>query len=617
MSVRKSIEYRWSWLLPAPAEALWPLVSDTNRFNRDAGLPPVEDARSKDELLANAHRRLRFKVKGIVLEWEESPFEWVRPWRFGVVRRYSRGPLLEMRVLATLEPEGEGRTRLTYRVSARPRGLVGLLTIPIQIGLVSRIVFGRVFRRHAAAVGVRASSPGPPTGPVSARTGSVTRRRLRRVRAHMQKSGADPSLSGALVDYVLTADDMALARIRPYDLAALWDAPRRDVLTACLHGTREGLLDLSWDVICPRCFGAKDRASTLELLRAGVVHCDTCDIEFSRDFEQSVEISFSPSPAVRAVSAPFFCVAGPQVTPHVEVQQLLGPGETRRVSARLAEGRHRVRAWGVAGGPSLIVTGEGERKARLHLGPDGWSDAPLSIAPEVELELVNEGDAERLMIVERIEWADRAATGAEVTALAEFRDLFSKEVLEAGAFVNVGNLAMLFTDLKDSTQLYREIGDGPAFGQVMRHFDVLDEAVRRHDGTIVKTIGDAVMAVFRAPVDGLKAVAEAQRGLVAASDEHGRLSLKAGLHYGPCIAVTMNERLDYFGTTVNVAARLGGLSGGDDVVISDTVRLDPETDRYFAETGAGLTSLSVEVKGIEARLRVWRVVFVDVPGPAP
>ena len=600
-------EYRWSWSLPAPAESLWPLVSDTNRFNRDAGLPPVEDVRTSDERLTNARRHLRVRVKGILLEWEESPFEWVRPWRFGVIRHYSRGPLREMRVLATLEPESDGRTRLTYRVGARPRGLLGLLTTPIQIGLISRITFGRVFKRYAAAV----ASSGQVGAPAVSKPPSSARGRLRAVGERMKTSGADPSLAGRLVDYVGTADDMALARIRPYELASLWDAPRRQLLSACLHGTREGLLDLSWDVICPSCLGAKDRASSLERLRAGTVHCDTCDIEFSRDFEQSVEISFTPAAAVRAVTAPEFCVAGPQVTPQVEVQQLLEPGEVRRVSARLAEGRHRVRAWGVAGGPSVAVADGGEREARLRLGPRGWDDAPLSIAPSVELELVNDGEHQRLIMVERLEWADMAATGAEVTALADFRDLFSKEVLAAGQFVSVGNLAVLFTDLKDSTRLYRRIGDGPALGQVMEHFDVLDEAVRHHDGTIVKTIGDAVMAVFRQPVNGLRAVARAQSWLSASADERGRLSLKAGIHYGPCIAVTMNDRLDYFGSTVNIAARLGGLSGGDDVVISDTVRVDPDTDHMFESTGTGLTSLSVEVKGIEDRLRVWRVVFAD------
>ena len=367
-------------------------------------------------------------------------------------------------------------------------------------------------------------------------------------------------------------------------------------------------------MICPSCLAAKDKASTLELLRAGVVHCDTCDIEFSQDFEQSVEISFSPCAAIREVSAPPFCVAGPQVTPHVAVQQLLESGEERHLSVHLREGRHRVRAWGIAGGPSIAVHEAGESEATLRLDAGGWADAPLSITSTAELRLINGGTDRRLFILERIEWADHAATGAEVTALPEFRDLFSKEVLAAGAFANVGSLAMLFTDLKDSTRLCQQIGDGPAFGRVMSHFDVLEEAVRRHDGTIVKTIGDAVMAIFREPVHGHRAVADAQRGLAASDDESVRLSLKAGLHYGPCLAVTMNERLDYFGTTVNVAARLGGISSGDDIVISDAVRLDPEVERFFANNRAGLTSLSVDVKGIEGQMRVWRVVFADTPG---
>ncbi len=58
---------------------------------------------------------------------------------------------------------------------------------------------------------------------------------------------------------------------------------------------------------------------------------------------------------------------------------------------------------------------------------------------------------------------------------------------------------MLFTDLKSSTQLYREIGDATAFGRVMNHFDVVKKLIAEEDGALVKTIGDAVMAVFRRP----------------------------------------------------------------------------------------------------------------------
>jgi len=68
-----AFEYDWSWTLPVSPEALWPLASDTDRFNEDTGLPPVEDARDPGEELPSGRRRLRFSVAGLTVEWEELP----------------------------------------------------------------------------------------------------------------------------------------------------------------------------------------------------------------------------------------------------------------------------------------------------------------------------------------------------------------------------------------------------------------------------------------------------------------------------------------------------------------------------------------------------------------
>jgi class 3 adenylate cyclase len=82
--------------------------------------------------------------------------------------------------------------------------------------------------------------------------------------------------------------------------------------------------------------------------------------------------------------------------------------------------------------------------------------------------------------------------------------------------------------------------------------------------------------------------------------------LKAGLHTGPCIAVTQNERLDYFGSTVNVAARLVGLSRGGDIVVSDEVFHDPEV--ADAVQGRPAESVDAVLKGFEdTPFLVWRL----------
>jgi len=239
----------------------------------------------------------------------------------------------------------------------------------------------------------------------------------------------------------------------------------------------------------------------------------------------------------------------------------------------------------------------------------------LAVAKHAQLQFENATDEEQLFILERTAWSDEAATAAEVTALQVFRDLFAREALRPGEQISVGTLTVLFTDLKNSTRLYREIGDATAFGQVMSHFDILKEVIAAHDGALVKTIGDAVMAVFRQPSGALKAMLSVQQRLANPPDGTQPLNLKAGLHVGPCIAVTLNERLDYFGSTVNLAARLEGQSTGEDIVISSAVYADPAVRAFLgdAANGVALRRFEVPLKGFdEERFELWRVSRLEV-----
>ena len=120
-----------------------------------------------------------------------------------------------------------------------------------------------------------------------------------------------------------------LAHLRPYALADQWGVPRRDVLELSLLATRVGLLDFQWEVLCPMCRGASDRVHNHLSEMATNVHCATCNIDFKADTEHSIELTFAPNPSIRPVERVEFCVAGPQQTPHVAVQQLLPPGAKR------------------------------------------------------------------------------------------------------------------------------------------------------------------------------------------------------------------------------------------------------------------------------------------------
>jgi len=597
----KEFHYRWEYDLQSSPEELWPLVADTNRFNRDAGVPAVEVQGST----GNA-RRLRLFKFGIAVEWEEQPFEWIRPYRFGVVRRYTKGPVKEMRVQAQLSPKPEGGTKLIYEVWAQPRNPLGTLAIPIQIGLLSKKSFGEIFRRYDEEIKggkVLFYQPAP------AKFAQGGEARLRVLSERLIEQGANPEIVKRLAETIEQADDITLARIRSHTLADYWNLPRRDVLEVCLWATRVGLLDLQWEMVCPHCRGSAQTSNSLTGLRSEV-YCETCDVDFTVNFDQAVELTFRPNPSVRVVEGLQFCVGGPQVTPHIIVQQRLAPGAKQDFALPLEMGRYRLRSSELAGGQYLQAQTEGLPEAILKASDEGWPSEELTLTTMPKLSLENATAKEQFFVLERMAWSDQAATAAEVTALQVFRDLFSNEALRPGEQISVGTLTVLFTDLRGSTQLYREIGDAPAFGCVMNHFDVLREAIAEEDGALVKTIGDAVMAVFRRPAGAMRAFLRAQQVLASPPEGQRPLLLKVGIHSGPCIAVTLNGRLDYFGCTVNLAARLEGLSSGGDVVISSAVHADPEVAEmlYGAESELTATPFEKMLKGFdEEQFKLWRV----------
>ena len=203
---------------------------------------------------------------------------------------------------------------------------------------------------------------------------------------------------------------------------------------------------------------------------------------------------------------------------------------------------------------------------------------------------VNDAGFELAVLVEDRTWTREALTAPEVISLQAFRDLFAAATLRPGDEAGVSQVALLFSDLQGSTALYERVGDAQAYNMVRDHFALLAGIVRDHDGAVVKTIGDAVMASFGDPANAVKAALAMQ----AAIADHD-LVLKLGVHMGPSVVVTLNDRLDYFGSTVNMAARLQGQSAGGDIVLSRAVADDPAVQSVLAKIP--MREEQVELKG--------------------
>lgn len=202
-------------------------------------------------------------------------------------------------------------------------------------------------------------------------------------------------------------------------------------------------------------------------------------------------------------------------------------------------------------------------------------------------------------------------TGQELLLLSDFQKLFPRERLLPDESLEVSRIAIVFTDLAGSTALYAARGDPRAYHLVRLHFDALFEAAEAHKGTVVKNIGDAIMAAFQTPADALQAALAMQVSILALNGRE-RLSadealiLKVGLHSGPCLNVTLNDRPDYFGTTVNVAARVQNFSRGQDVVLTEVIRADTAAQPILA--AHKLETMSQGFKGLEEAVVMHRLV---------
>ena len=595
----KLLSRSWTWQFDTPPETIWPLLADTARFNEAAKLP-VHEIEERPQPDGSVHYFGHARKGPVTLTWQEKPVNWIRDQWFEHCRTFSKGPLESLCASLHLSPEGDG-CRGDYRIDAAGANLVG--EVILRTGFFDSA--GRTFAKLAETA--RACARGERTTPFDYEPpapSAETLSRLERMAAQIEASGHGFGHAPRLGEHLLTAQEVDLTQIRPLRLARQWQIPERDAIELCLEATRAGMLELRWDLLCPRCRIAKAVVGALDALPAGA-HCGTCNIDYDRDFARNVELSFRPDPSLRPLSTGEYCLFGPMSTPHIAVHLTLEAGAERILTGRLAPGPYRART--LEPGPELDFDWPGGGFPEVAAEPEAMRLGPPA-APG-ELRLANRSDRRLTLVIEERRWVEDALTADRVTSLQTFRDLFSDQVLRPGDEVAISRVALLFTDLRGSTALYGAIGDAAAYHLVREHFAYLAGIVRQHDGAVVKTIGDAIMAAFQNPADALGAALEIQRGIADfnAGQDQAQLVIKLGLHEGPCIAVTLNDRLDYFGSTVNMAARLQGQSRGGDIVLSREMAEDPAV----AELAAGLEPRpdQARLKGFEEPVSFYRLVI--------
>ena len=596
--------------VPFPPRDVWPLMSKTDWINRVVGLPPIRyEIRPLPEGGSDVTARAKFF--GVELRWKEIPFEWMEEEFYWVQRIFERGPIKEGKMGIDFGGSSEGKTRVRIFSDFTPRSGFGAWMIRRVLGPKTNRGMEEIVQHVADYLRGQRTVKLPKLSkkPVSETALEASLKKLKQMTT-------EEELASNLERLLREAPDVELTHIRPVALARQWGRDRWEVVRLFLQATRCGLLNFSWEVLCPNCRSTREpRATSLSKVSRNA-HCEVCQIKFDAEFDKSVELKFSVNPNVRPCDTQTFCLAGPGGKPHIHSQLRVSPGQSRLWKLPRSNQPFRLRSAQVKeplvlARADVAAFGAGMRiqcltdRFEVQADPDADAKNPLRFE--------NPNAFTTQVVLERVEWSEDILTASQVTNWQEFRDLFDGEVISPNEQITVGSQIVLFTDLRGSTAMYNGIGDASAYAVVRDHFSVLTEAIREHHGAIVKTIGDAVMAVFSRVDEALAAVQQMHQRLQAALPASGLptpVLLKSSLHIGTCLAVNANDKLDYFGTTVNLAARLDGCCQGNDLTISDELYMRPETKQFLEKMGKSAEPSEVKFRGFEQPHKVWRIQMV-------
>ncbi|MGJ4957892.1 adenylate/guanylate cyclase domain-containing protein [Bradyrhizobium sp. HKCCYLRH2015] len=457
------------------------------------------------------------------------------------------------------------------------------------------------------------------------------------------KQTAHPAVADAIIRLIESGEDHELNRINALEFSARAGLDEEQVISGFLHAARIGLFDLTWNVLCPGCSGVLDAHATLKSLRHDDYHCGLCACGYEPSVDEQVEVAFTVTSKVRRIAAhdpntltlweyykQIFWSSGidldresfASLSEQVTLDALELPASEKAVLSLQLPSDFIIIFEPVTHSAHFIdVQGEPTRE-RQQLGllfnkthpPTGsvtLRPGPLRLALDNQAGVRTlptvfiAGDALHHLLGKRRPFL----TAKRILSNQTFRDVFKADNLNIDQRLKITSLTFLFTDLKSSTALYERVGDLAAFDLVRAHFRALLEIINAEKGAVVKTIGDAVMATFIKPEHALTAGLRMRAAMQRLNAERGTedLVVKIGIHEGPCLAVMLNDRQDYFGQTVNIAARVQSLSTAQEIHLTAPVIESPGVADILRSAKIAPIQKHAALRGIADRMMVYEI----------
>lgn len=575
-----------------PIDRLWAVLSDTSRMNKAMGLPAWEEA----EL--NGSRVVRTKVLGQQQEWVEAPWTWLINKEIRQARTYKKGLMYSQtgsfKILSEKTSDGLYKVQISFT-------WFGNLFLKFVLGPLSAKFLKK---QMTAYVKTQEEIYFANT---QAKINQLTPLRLLNQNddAFIAKILSDlksnnPILK-TILQYLVASDSLDIHKINPKKLSANTGLNLNLVVEHLTTLTQNGYLALTWDVVCPHCRGPQQEVTKLQLVNASSI-CLTCDLEFSAQSERSVEVSFKPQTKFRKVGSIVFCAAEPAKKTHILMNWAVEKEKKIHFKIDLTPGRYRIRTVKGKKECDLVVGARISQpnvtidftQSEIKIGGSGLASGLDNIA-KGEYEFTFTSQADDFLVLESLAWTEDKYLAGEALSNSHIRTLLNDDLLKSGVKLDIGEQIILFTDIVGSTPLYRKLGDSKAFVAVQDHYLTIEKIIKLNQGVVVKFIGDAVMAAFTDAALAFKANNEIHLTFKTNYQKNNEaLVLRTSFHIGQVLCVNMNVGLDYFGQTVNTAAKLQGWADGFETAVSEqTLNRVPENQRL---------QLSIKRTGFDEKL---------------
>ncbi len=434
-------------------------------------------------------------------------------------------------------------------------------------------------------------------------------------------------------------------RINPYDFAVKYSLDPEKTLRLFIYATKASIFTFEWSLLCPYCGGREHSHDSLNQLAKELYHCTVCDVDLDVIADSLMEVSFSmnsrisgfiPDPHSSQSNYNRYFFSDHFVRPESYLKLINSQPKQRftvlninqKALVKINETpamKHRIYSLDSHSVFTAFFNDRhcsDTRKIEVTHGDKGFLEKEETIDCGPAEILIKNESGKKLGVVITSPESDKIAealqdhppyfrqfaTGKMMLNNQPFREMFLVDNLPNDLSLKISDITVMFTDLKGSTEMYNQTGDVKAYRLVQEHFSILQNLVQKNRGAIVKTMGDAIMASFNTPLEAVTSAASMIEDIDSFNKtikENGMsIGLKIGIHRGPVIAVKANQTLDYFGQTVNIAARVQGLAESGEIFLTADVWNDRSAADFMKERNYITSEYNENLKGVAGSVSV-------------